>query len=155
MDRRQELLEYLRRQHVMSIATTGTDGPWAAAVFYVNEGLDFYFLSAPGTRHCREFAADARVAATIAGDCAGWSDIKGVQIAAQARELLGAEREAAIRLYAAKFPGVIEARSVPVKIAEALAKIRWYALSASWIRFIDNSRGFGHRDEWSADEFAR
>ena len=27
--------EYLARHHVMTLATQGGDGPWAAAVFYV------------------------------------------------------------------------------------------------------------------------
>lgn len=153
VDRRQQLLEYLRDQHVMSIATMSADGPWAAAVFYVNQLLSFYFLSAPDTRHCLDIGVNAHVASTIAGDVADWRAIKGVQMAAHARELLGEERELARRLYAAKFPLVTTLSSVPSKIAEAFEKIRWYELRATRIRFIDNSLGFGHKDEWSAAEF--
>jgi hypothetical protein len=152
VDRRQLLLDYLQRQHVMTIATTSPEGPWAAPVFYANRGLRFYFLSAPTTRHCRDLAASPDVVATIAGDVREWSQVKGVQLRGRARELSGEERDAAQRLYATKFPGVTEARGVPTRIAEAFAKIRWYELQSNWIRFVDNSAGFGHRDEWSAAE---
>ncbi|APR05899.1 hypothetical protein [Thauera chlorobenzoica] len=43
-DSTQEPLTYLQRHHVMTLATHGAGGPWAAAVFYVNDGADLYFL---------------------------------------------------------------------------------------------------------------
>lgn len=148
-------MQYLQHQHVMTVATCSADGPWAAPVFYANQGLNFYFLSAPTTRHCRDLATSPYVVATIAGDVREWSQIKGVQLRGQARELSGAERDTARQLYADKFPGVTEARGVPAKIVEALARIRWYELHATWIRFVDNAVRFGHRDEWSDIEFDR
>lgn len=149
----QHVLDYLRAHHVMTVATTGPEGPAAAAVFYASEGLDFCFLSAPDTRHSRNLRADPRVAITIQEDYADWREIRGVQLVAEGRELDGAEEAAARALYAAKFPGIITGQPEDSGIARALAKIRWYGLRATWLRFIDNSRGFGHREEWSRAEF--
>jgi uncharacterized protein YhbP (UPF0306 family) len=154
VDARQEAIDYLRSHHVVSIATLGADGPAAAAVFYVNQGTRLYFLSAPHSLHCRNFMADARVALTIQEDYSDWSAIKGIQIDALVRELEGEEKEEAKRLYGEKFPGVLGDRPVLAALAEAVRKVRWYEAAAQRIRFINNQRGFGHKEEWSAAEFS-
>lgn len=153
MDTRSEVLEYLRTHHVMTIATVGKLGPAAAAVFYVNHGGLFYFLSAPHARHCQNFMADARVAITIQEDYSDWGSIKGIQIDALARELDGQEKENAKRLYGEKFPDVLGDQPIQAVLAEALRRVRWYELAAKQIRFINNQRGFGHKEEWSAADF--
>jgi hypothetical protein len=44
-------------------------------------------------------------------------------------------------------------RSTPLlrdlAIFAALAKVRWYRLLADHIHFVDNSKGFGHREEFA------
>jgi len=140
---RDDALDYLRNHQVMTLATVGGDGVWAAAVFYVNEGFDLYFLSADHTRHARHIAADGRVAATIQEDYDGWAEIKGIQLEGVARLLEGAERDTAILLYEEKFPFVARPDQ---HIQAALARVDWYRLRPDAVYFIDNSRGFGFRD---------
>ena len=77
---RERVLAYLRGHRVMTLATQGPEGPWAAAVFYASDGFTLYFLSAPSTRHCIDIARHARVAATIQEDYADWPQIQGVQL---------------------------------------------------------------------------
>ena len=110
---RQRALRYLREHHVMTLATQGGDGPWAAAVFYVNVDFTLYFLSAPSSRHCTHIAAQARVAATIHEDYADWPQIRGIQLEGIVRELSGADAELARRLYGEKFPIVGDAAQTP------------------------------------------
>lgn len=137
-------LDYLARHNVMTLATYGPEGVWAAAVFFASEGFDLYFLSAGHTRHARNMAASPRVAATIQEDYADWAAIKGIQLEGTARLLAGQEREAAIARYADKFQFLKQ----PVAVVEkALAGVNWYQLTLERLYFIDNSRGFGHRDE--------
>jgi len=131
----------------MTLATGGQEGPWAAAVFYVNEGCRLYFLSAPTSRHCRNIAQDARVAGTIQEDYADWREIKGVQLEGIATRLSGDEENRVRGLYAAKFPLLANPAAVPGAIAKALAKVAWYRLAPQRAYFIDNSVAFGHRDE--------
>ena len=143
---RQRALRYLREHHVMTLATQGGDGPWAAAVFYVNVDFTLYFLSAPSSRHCTNIAAQARVAATIHEDYADWPQIRGIQLEGIVRELSGADAELARRLYGEKFPIVGDAAQTPPAIARAFARIHWYRVEPERLYFVDNSAGFGHRD---------
>ncbi len=140
---RESALAYLQNHQVMTLATAGSDGVWAAAVFYVNEGFDLYFLSAHHTRHARHIAEGSRVAATIQEDYDGWEAIRGIQLEGVARVLEGAERDTAILLYEEKYPFVAQADQ---QIQAAMARVDWYRLRPNALYFIDNSRGFGFRD---------
>jgi uncharacterized protein YhbP (UPF0306 family) len=131
----------------MTLATQGADGPWAAAVFYAADGHSLIFLSSPTSRHCVNLALDARCAATIQEDCRDWAQIKGIQLEGQVRELQGEEESRAQRLYGEKFPIVGPLANMPPAIVKALAKVRWFRLLPERMYFIDNSKGFGHREE--------
>lgn len=144
----QAAADYLSRHSVMTLATVGIDGPWAAAVFYANEGASLYFLSAPATRHSRNLAHDARCAATIQDDVAEWAQIRGVQLEGRVHRLEGDAARLAHELYGRKFPLVANLARLPAAIALALTKIAWYRLDAERLHLIDNSRGFGHRDSF-------
>ncbi len=144
---RSRALEYLASHQVVTIATHGPEGPWAAAVFYVNVGFNLYFLSSPTSRHAIDFAEHPRVAATVQEDYDDWRHIKGVQLVGTVEALSGSAEASAKELYAAKFPLVSGDEATPPEIAAALAKVRWYRLSAERAYFIDNAAGFGHRAE--------
>lgn len=139
-------LDYLRGHNVMTLATSGPKGLWAAAVFYVNDDLVLYFLSSPRSRHGVNIAANPRIAATIQEDYAAWPEIKGIQLEGTVRKLEGLEQAAAIARYGAKFPLVANLAQAPREIATAFSKISWYRITPELFYFIDNSRGFGHRD---------
>lgn len=143
-DARQNALDYLNSHHVLTLATHGPEGLWAAAVFYASDGFRLYFLSAGHTRHAQNIAASPQVAATIQEDYADWSAIKGIQLEGTVRLLEGREREVAIALYAKKYSFLTQPVSV---IEKALAGVNWYCLTPSRLYFVDNGRGFGHRDE--------
>ena len=144
---RERVLAYLRGHRVMTLATQGPEGPWAAAVFYASDGFTLYFLSAPSTRHCIDIARHARVAATIQEDYADWPQIQGVQLEGSACELAGEEAARARAAYGDKFPIVGRLATAPAAIVDALAKIRWYRIVPERLYFVDNSAGFGHRDQ--------
>jgi uncharacterized protein YhbP (UPF0306 family) len=143
----QSAADYLAGHHVMTLATQGDDGPWAAAVFYASDGCSLIFLSSPTSRHCRNLARDARCAATIQEDYSDWARIKGIQIEGRVRELRGEEEKRAQHIYGEKFPDVGPLANLPPAIVKALAKVRWFLLVPERFHFIDNSKGFGHRDE--------
>jgi uncharacterized protein YhbP (UPF0306 family) len=142
---------YLHTHHVATLATMAADGPWAAAVFYVNDGTALYFLSSPNSRHCRNLQQDARAAATIQADTGNWQEIKGVQMEGTVTLLAGPEEDRARRLYAEKFPLIGDLAQAPAAIVAALARVRWYCLAPTRVFFIDNAAGFGRRDEIALD----
>lgn len=142
-----QVQDYLHAHHVATLATVGSEGVWASAVFYVNDGFKLYYLSAPTSRHCQNLAHSAHVAVTIQEDYAGWPDIKGVQIEGMASEITGTEEDRARKLYGQKYEIVGKVAQAPLAIAKALSKVRWYKVVPTRLLFIDNSAGFGHRDE--------
>lgn len=144
---RKRIENFLGKHHVMTLATASYNGPWAAAVFYASERLDLYFVSWNGSRHCADFETGGTVAAAIHAECDDWRRVRGVQLEGRARRLTGKERTLAQKLYRAKFPRLAGARATPPKVASALAKSQWYRLVPKRLRFIDNTRGLGHREE--------
>ena len=138
---------FLEAHHVMSLATSGPEGPWSAAVFYANDGLTLYFISAPGSRHSRDIEASGRAAATIHRDVGNWREVRGVQLGGEAARIGGTQRAAALARYARKFPLIADLSSAPREIAAAMGRMEWYRLSPRRVRLVDNTLGFGHREE--------
>ena len=143
-DPRKLALAYLHDHQVMTLATVGQNGPWAAALFYVNKEFTLYFLSAGHTRHVKNVVEHPRAAATIQEDYRDWPSIKGIQLEGRVTRLEGVERKKAISLYERKYPFL---KSAPSQIRLGLARVNWYCLSPHRFYFIDNSQGLGHRDE--------
>lgn len=85
--------------------------------FYVHDGWNLYFLSAPTSRHCVNLANSAQVAITIQADYADWPGIKGVQMDGVVDEIHGDALARARDLYGQKFPVV--------------GKLRWHLLRSS------------------------
>ncbi|MBM3390387.1 MAG: pyridoxamine 5'-phosphate oxidase [Betaproteobacteria bacterium] len=146
---RSRVLAFLGEHHVMTLASAGSEGPWAAAVFYAHEDFRLYFLSAPTTRHAQHLAADPRAAATIQRDYDDWPGIRGLQLSGTVREV-AREDEARVRaLYQQRYPLIGGGAGVPRKLLEALDRIRWYELVPEDIHLIDNTLGFAHREHLS------
>ncbi len=145
-ERHEDALDYVESHHVMTLATSGPLGPWAAAVFYANDGFTLTFLSSQNTRHAGNLESDARCAAAIHEDYTEWTQIKGIQIEGNVHILSGANRARAIARYAEKFP-LLKPGNAPALIRTALKRVAWYELVPERCFFIDNAAGFAHRDE--------
>jgi len=137
-------LAYLQNHQVMTLATQGPLGIWAAAVFYVSVEFTLYFLSAGHTRHAQNIQAWPHVAATIQEDYADWQGIQGIQLEGDVTRLADSARQQAIKLYQSKYPFMAQADP---QIEAALARVNWYRLVPNRLYFIDNHKGLGHRDE--------
>jgi uncharacterized protein YhbP (UPF0306 family) len=131
----------------MTLSTQGSDGPWAAAVFYVENGDSLVFLSSPNSRHGRNLAQDPRCAATIHSETDDWNCIQGIQIEGSVSELDGEERAHAQQRYGERFP-FARPIGAPPAIVLALLRVRWYRLVIVRLYFVDNQRGLGHRQEF-------
>ena len=141
---RHSALDYLEQHTVMTLATHGSQGLWAAALFYASEGFDIVFISAGHTRHGRNLADNHLAAGTIQEDYQDWAAIKGIQLEGSVALLSGRDREQALTIYAKKFP-FIQADNGPIQAA--LELVNWYRLTPEKLYLVDNSKGFGHRDE--------
>ena len=146
---RRQILEYLETHNTMTIASCRQNVPWAAAVFYASDGFDLYFFSDPHSRHGRNMAANASVSAAIHEDYRDWKSIRGIQLEGRAERLRSLKLQARFwTAYRKKFSFVDEFFR-PGLLREAvqpkLAGIRLYRIVPQAIWYLDNSRGFGHR----------
>lgn len=139
----QEALAYLANHTVITLATHGPNGIWAAALFYASDWFNIYFLSAAHTRHALNMASNNRVSGTIQENYPDWESIKGIQLEGLVEKLDATDLRRAMHIYAMKFPLIADAKG-PIKAA--LFAVDWYRLIPDRLYLIDNSKGFGHRD---------
>lgn len=145
MAQRSKALSYLGTHNVMTLATRGPEGPWAAAVFYASRDFTLYFVSSPQSRHARDIAREPRVAAAIHEDYREWPAIQGIQLSGSVERLEGAARDAALACYREKFGFLNNPTAALAPVLAALGKAACYRLTPSELFFIDNAAGFGQR----------
>lgn len=151
---RQQVLDYLKNHNTMTLATCSGDTPWAATVFFASDGLRLYFFSSPESRHCQNFAANARVAVTVQEDYKDWRVIKGIQLEGRIELVDGVVAKAkALTVYAMKFPEIIKLFTDPTSgvLHKAFLKVKFYCVVPEKLFFIDNEQGFGKRRELLLD----
>jgi uncharacterized protein YhbP (UPF0306 family) len=137
---------FLNEHHVMSLATLGPEGPHAANLFYACDGLSLLWISDPKSRHSRELEAQARVATTIAPDYTDFSIIRGVQIWGVAYKVSDSERAKQIAVLENRYVFLRRTTEGPKKMHDAYSQAAIYRLDPERIVFIDNTKGFGHKE---------
>ncbi len=137
---------FLAGRNTLTLATLGPGGdPQAANLYYAEtDDLALYFVSIPGSRHAANVARYPRVAVTIHADTSRWRDIRGLQLEGTCDLVTGAERASAWARYTAKFPFILS----DAALARALGKVSVYRITPQWLRWIDNTAGLGHNQEW-------
>ncbi|GAB4179916.1 MAG: hypothetical protein Fur0032_20720 [Terrimicrobiaceae bacterium] len=135
----------------MTLATAGPGGePHAAAVYFAaDRDGTLYFLSAKTTVHAEHLLRDPRVAATIHDENQQWESLRGIQLRGTAAPVAAARMPRAAAVYAAKFAFAAIKGGAGGALADALSKTTFWGLKPEWIRLIDNSRGFGFKEEIS------
>lgn len=153
-DLKSRVQDFLAQHNTMTLATVDADGaPQAAAVFYAaDDALDLFFLSSPNSRHSVNLSHQPRVAASIQADNQAWQAIQGLQIEGTARMVEGlAEMAHAVRAYAGRYDflrGLLDGvDGGPAALRGPLASSRFFVLRPVWMRLIDNTQGFGHKEE--------
>lgn len=135
---------FLAEHSTLSLATVSGDGlPLAANLFFASDaGLNLYWVSGAKSRHSLALSVHPRVAITVHAEVWSWAEIAGVQMEGMARVLsAGPEWQAAWELYLAKFPFVKD------DFEAEISRSNFYCFSPQWVRLIDNTRGFGHKEE--------
>ncbi len=140
------LKQFLAAHTTLTLATLAEDGrPQAAPLFYAEMAdLSLIFISEQKVRHSQNVARNSRVAATIYADGQQWQTIRGLQLEGICTALSGQAAEAARAVYLSKYPFIA---GVAI-LAGMLQKVTFYQITPTWLRLIDNSQGFGHKEEW-------
>lgn len=149
---KEQIIAYLKAHNTATLATSSGGAPWAASVFYVNDGFVLYFLSEPSSRHATSIEENQAVGAAINEDYHDWREIQGIQLEGQAMRVTGRiERAKVLALYVAKFPFVGKMLLSPHlfsgAVARAVAKVKFYKVVPTRLRFINNRKEFGYKEE--------
>ncbi len=105
------------------------------------------WLSEPTARHSRELEANSRVAATVAPDYSDFATIKGVQITGTARRIMAKDkRRQYLALLEARYSFLRQLAVGTLELREAHAQSAVYRLKPLRMVFIDNTKGFGHKE---------
>lgn len=129
----------------MTLATTGFNGEiHAAPVYFVaDESLQLYFFSDPNSQHAQDIIHQPAAAVAFYPECFSWEDIRGVQMRGEVHQVEpGTTWDRAWKLYQSKFPFVSS-------LKEIVAQNALYVFTPSWVRLVDNQRGFGYKQEWT------
>jgi uncharacterized protein YhbP (UPF0306 family) len=135
----------LKSESTLALATSGEDGaPHVAPLFYIaGEDLELCWFSSPSSRHSLNLEARSGAAVTVYRSTAEWKDICGVQMRGTVSIVVDATRRAAVtQAYTARF-------RLGAQLQDAIASSSLYSFRPAWIRYLDNSLGFGYKSEFA------
>ena len=145
MDERESIIELLQSQSTLTLATIGEDAlPRAASLFYLpGEEFELYWFSSGNSEHSRNVERRSEAAVTVAYPTDQWREIRGLQMRGRVSMVDdNVERERITRSYIQRF-------QLGTVFATAIRQSTLYLFRPSWVRYIDNSRGFGFKWEWT------
>jgi uncharacterized protein YhbP (UPF0306 family) len=142
---KEHIKQFLANHTTLTLATVSTDGcPQAAPLFFAEtDELSLIFISEQKVRHSKNIAAKNTIAAAIYTDGQQWQSIRGLQIEGTCSALSGQAAKAARDIYLQKFPFIKKNKLLLIM----LNTVTFYQIIPTWVRLIDNSRGFGHKEE--------
>jgi uncharacterized protein len=132
------IIKFLRKHHVLTIATTVDNEPWCANCFYVylEEENALVFTSDRDTRHGKEFIRNPAVAGSVVLETMIIGKIRGIQFQGTISEAEGELLSKAKWAYLKKFPPA------------ALMDTHLWIVKLTLIKMTDNRLGFGKKLIW-------
>lgn len=135
----QRITTFIRKHHVLTLATVGGDNlPYVANCFYAYDTLRnrIIFTSDLTTRHAQEMTLCPRVALSIVRETRIVGCVEGIQIEGVAER--GSDE--AKRIYIKRFPYA------------AVAPLTLWEVEPTRMKLTDNKLGFGKKLIWQKEE---
>ncbi len=132
----ERIVKFLKRHHVMTLATATTSGePYCANAFYAYDAEQnrLVFTSDDTTRHAQEMLANSRVAASVVLETRIVGKVQGLQICGTAKRGDDADR----KVYLRRFP-----------YAAAVGELHLWHIEPDFMKLTDNTLGFGKKLIW-------
>lgn len=132
------IVEFLRKHHVLTLATCTENTPWCANCFYVwlEDENCFVFTTDPVTRHGSEAIKNPQVAGSVVLETSIVGKVQGVQFTGKMVVPEGDLAEKAKRVYLKRFPVAV------------LMKTNLWVVQVESIKMTDNRLGFGKKLIW-------
>lgn len=126
----------------MSTVTAQHRAHISTAYFCFSEELVLYFLTHPGSMHCRNLLANSSMAVAVFSSSQNWADPdKGLQLFGTCNMTDGNESVRAERLYAERFPAYVEWRR-QLRGEDLPLAYRFYGFVAEKVKILEE-REFG------------
>jgi hypothetical protein len=142
---RETIAALLRAQKTLALATVGEQGePCIAPLFYIaGQDLSLFWLSSPTSLHSRNLARSPRAAATVYRHAEKWKEIRGVQMRGSVTVITDpARRKPLIEIYCERF-------QLGAVFRLAIGQCDLYEFRPDFFRYLDNSKHFGYKFEFS------
>jgi uncharacterized protein YhbP (UPF0306 family) len=132
------IIQFFRKHHVLTIATTIENEPWCANCFYVylEEENALVFTTDNDTRHGKEFIKNPLVAGSVVLETMVIGKIRGIQFQGIVSEPEDEMLSKAKWAYLKKFPPA------------ALMDTHLWVVKLTMIKMTDNRLGFGKKLLW-------
>ena len=134
----QRIVKFLRRHHVMTLATCHDNRPWCCQCFYVyvDRLCGLVFTSDTTTRHIAEALQQPCVAGSIVLETSVVGKIRGIQLEGKIVEADGELLKEIKTAYMKRFPFAL------------LMDTKLWFLELTSIKMTDNRLGFGKKLNW-------
>ncbi len=134
----QRILKFLKKHHLLSLATVNQESLWCCSCFYVYlpEHNIFVVTSDDKTKHIQNLNFNNNVAGTIALETKIIGKIRGIQFSGSMERLEGEELKMAEKAYLKRFP-----------VARLMNTTLW-KISVEILKMTDNRMGFGKKLVW-------
>jgi hypothetical protein len=135
------VIRFLKRHHVLTIATTVENEPWCANCFYVYlaEENIFVFTTDMDTRHGQEFLKNPVVAGSVVLETRIIGKIMGVQFQGVVSEPESELSDLANTAYLKRFPVAL------------LMETHLWIVKPTILKMTDNRLGFGKKLIWKEE----
>jgi uncharacterized protein len=133
------IIRFLKKHHVLTIATTVDNEPWCANCFYayLEEENVMVFTTGSETRHGKEFAINNMVAGSVVLETLIIGKIRGIQFQGIVSEPDGEMSAKARWAYLKRFPPA------------ALMDTHLWVVKLTHVKMTDNRLGFGKKLIWT------
>lgn len=135
------IISFIKKHHVLTIATTVNNEPWCANCFYayMEDENALIFTTDTETRHGKEFLKNPVVAGSIVLETSVIGKIRGIQFQGIISESNGERMKKAKNTYLKRFP------------IAALMDTRLWVVDLTLLKLTDNRLGFGKKILWRYD----
>lgn len=129
------IVRFLKKHHVLTLATSSEGAPYCSNAFYCYDAERnlLIFTSDMATRHAQQMARNPCVAVSVVLETKVVGRVEGLQLCGKAARA----DEAARRAYLRRFPYA------------ALAELTLWAIAPDFMKFTDNTLGFGKKLIWN------
>jgi uncharacterized protein YhbP (UPF0306 family) len=132
---------FIKKHHVLTLATTVDGLPWCANCFYAwsEEDNFFVFTSDTSTKHVQDALKNPRVAGSIVLETTVVGKIQGMQFSGTMLEPKGELENKTHRIYMKRFPFAL------------LMDTQLWVLDVDYMKLTDNRLGFGKKLVWKKE----